>query len=54
MTEYNKCTICGSTNKGYGQFGLASFTMRDNMCNMCCEDLYADYDEHEQDDYDDQ
>jgi len=39
-----KCCLCGGTSTGEGQFLPSSFSMRDNMCDSCVEDNYADYD----------
>lgn len=39
-----KCCLCGGTSASDGKFLPSSFSMRDNMCDICVEDNYADYD----------
>lgn len=47
MSELTKCTICGAIEGN--EIGQVRFYMRADICDICCKDLYADYDEPEQD-----
>lgn len=45
MSELTVCTVCGAIEGN--AIGQVIFTMRSDICNICCKDMYADYDEPE-------
>ena len=45
MIETIKCTVCGAIEGN--AICQVRFNMRADICDICCKDLYADYDEPE-------
>ena len=42
-----KCFMCDATSSSEGNKIPSSFSYRDDMCDICHADTYADYDEGE-------
>jgi len=47
MATITKCILCGAEEGN--EIGKVSFILKRDICTICCDDLYADYDEPETD-----